>query len=878
MKRLIVSLLLFAAAFAAFAQDSVLRVEAPSVVGLDEQFGVTFIIEGENKPTDFSWSQGDDFKLVWGPQKGVSTSTQIINGKRTRSSQYTYTYILSPKQKGRFTLPAASATVKGKTISSQQVSIEVVQNGASSSSGAGAGGPSSSQSSGRSSAATSDIPAEDLFMRLTLSKTRAVVGEPVTATLKLYQRVNIAGFEDARFPTFNGFWSQETAAPTNIQFTRETLDDKIYEAAVLRSYVLIPQQVGELRIDPAELVCLVNVRAPKRSGSIFDDFFDDGYRTVRKRISSKPVTVNVSALPSGAPASFKGGVGNFRISAALSKNSLETHEAASLAVTISGKGNVSLLEAPDVAFHPDMDVYDVKTTENTDRASGGTSGSKTFEFPFIPRSYGDFTIEPIEYTYYDVSAGKYVTLRTDPISYSVARGNAEDQPAAQGSTIAVPDRKGVRSLGEDIRFISVRKPDLGSRPGFLVGRALYFIIAAILILVAAGVYSASRSLARRRADVAGTRNRKAAKMAMGRLKKAESYMRQGLSSAFYEELHRSLLGFAADKLGLGAEQLSRDNIAASLEQAGVGAEAVGGFVSLLDACEFARYAPESGSGGMQAHYESAVSVITSVEQSMKSHRNISGKVIAVIAGLVMLPFAAGAQGTPYPDSLWAAGVEHYSDGRWSDAVADFSAIAGAGCVSEVLYYNLGNAYFKAGDYPHAILYYQRALKLNPSDRDARYNLDLARAGIQDKIDPVPEFFLKSWMRTLCYRLSSNAWATVSLVLLAVTLALVLLYLLGSTAGMRRVGFFCGIVTLLLTGASYGFARWQYNDCNRADSAVVISPVISVKSSPSDASGKDLFILHGGAEVKILDDVGQWKNISIADGREGWIHSSDIEII
>ena len=392
MKRL--TAILFSVLFtaAAVSAQTTIRVGAPNVVAADEQFNVTFILEGEDSPSDFKWSQGDDFQLVWGPQEGRSTSLQIINGKRSKSSQFTYTYILMPRKTGTFTLPPATAKVKGKEISSSGVSIEVVPD---SSSGRTGG---ASSSGGRTSAdSATGIGDEDIFLRLTLSRSDVVLGEPVTATLKLYQRANIAGFEDVRLPSFNGFWSQEVEAPTNIEFRRESYDGKIYNTAVLRKYVLIPQQTGTINIDPAELVCLVNIRVSSGGGvSIFDGFFDE-YRTIRKRVSSSSCKVRVSPLPSGAPASFGGGVGDFSISAVMSSDSLSAHEAASLTVTISGKGNVSLLEAPKVSFPPDFEVYDTKSSENTSKSSGGTSGSKTYEFPFIPRSHGDFTVGPVEH-------------------------------------------------------------------------------------------------------------------------------------------------------------------------------------------------------------------------------------------------------------------------------------------------------------------------------------------------------------------------------------------------------------------------------------------------------------------------------------------------
>ena len=175
MKKIFLTLFIMLQALAMSAQ---LRVEVPAVVSADEQFNVTFIYEGDNKPSGFEWSQGDNFSLVWGPQQGHSTSIRSINGKTTKSSQYTYTYIITPKGKGTFTIPAATITVKGKTYSTNPVSITVVSEGASS------GNVQSSASQGSSQSST-DISDDNLFLTLTLSKRNVVVGEPVTATLKL---------------------------------------------------------------------------------------------------------------------------------------------------------------------------------------------------------------------------------------------------------------------------------------------------------------------------------------------------------------------------------------------------------------------------------------------------------------------------------------------------------------------------------------------------------------------------------------------------------------------------------------------------------------------------------------------------------------------
>lgn len=867
---------LLTAIFQMSAQN-VIRVEAPDVVAVNEQFNVTFIIEGEKSPSDFQWSSGDDFQLVWGPQKGSSSSIQIINGKRSSSHQTTFTYILIPKATGTFQLPAATALLSGDRISSTQASIQVVSDGASSSQSSGQNGGKSSGGGQTSSTGSGEISSNDLFMRLSLSRTEVVIGEPITATLKIYQRANVVGFENAKFPTFNGFWSQETYVPNNIEFKRESLDDKIYNTAVLRTYVLIPQQSGTITIDPAELVCLVNIRtAPSTSNSLFDSFFQDEYRTIRKRVTTPAVKVKVNPLPAGQPASFGGGVGNFGISARLTTDNLKTHDAASLVITVSGRGNVALLEEPKVNFPPDFEVYDTKTTENTDKSNGGTSGSKSFEYPFIPRSHGDFTIDPVEYSYYDVNAGKYVTLRTEPLHVKVAKGKGGDSTPVTTVNSGV-ERKDVKSLADDIRFIFTGKPGLSGSGSFFVGSVFFWILLALMILGATSVYLAFRKVAAMRADVAGTKNRRATKMAQKRLKLAGEYLDKNLYTAFYEELHKALIGFVSDKLNMDMSEISKDNIASALTEGGVSEEQTKAFTDLLDACEFARYSPDGGNEAMRSHYDAALKVISSIDSGLKTGGKSLRKVVTVVTLLLSLGASMNIQAKDL-DSLWTAGVQAYTDGKFSDASAAWTSIEESGQKSAKLYYNLGNAWFKQGNYPKAILNYERALRLDPSYSDARYNLEFTSNFVQDKIEPVPEFILKSVARKVCYVMGSNAWAVIFLVLLAAALVMGLLFLLGSSVGKRRAGFYCGIVLLLLSAGALSFSIWQKSDSVKTDTAIVMSPVSSVKSSPSSGSSKDLFVIHEGTKVTILDEVGSWKNIALADGRQGWITSNELEVI
>ena len=847
---------------AAFAQTSI-KVNVPDVVAADEQFNVIFVIEGENAPSSFEWEPSDAFQVVWGPQKGSSTSISIVNGKRSKTSQTTFTYVLLPKHTGNAVIPEATATVAGKEITSQKKSINIVSGGSSSSQG---------QSSSSQTAVTGDIPQGDLFLQLSLSRSNVVVGEPVTATLKLYQRVNIAGFEDARFPTFNGFWNQEIEAPTNIEFHRESLNDMIYNAAVLRSWTLIPQQAGDLVIEPAELVCLVNVRvAPTGPQSIFDSFFQDDYRTIRKRVTSKSYTVHVSKLPAGAPASFGGGVGKFSIKASVSRDSLKAHDAASLIVSVTGTGNVSLLNAPKVNFPPDFEVYDTKVKDS--------SNGKSFEFPFIPRSHGDFTIPPVEYSYYDVASGKYVTLATDPIDIKVSRGNGSESVSEGGTLVQPSVQKDVRSLGSDIRYISSDSSALQDKGSFFVGSPLFIILLILLAAAAVAFWFIYRAVSSRKSDVVMTKNRQATKMARKRLSLAGNYLDNNLYTAFYEELHRALLGFVADKLNMDTTDMTKENIEASLVRGGAGESLASSFTGLLDACEFARYAPDSGHEAMNSHYENALEVITALDSTMKMKKSPSAPASVIVAA-ILFAMAVPSQQTASAkdDGLWDSAVQAYADGRWQDALDAWMQISDSGLESPELYCNIGNACFKSDDIAHAILYYERALKIDPSFADARFNLEYASGFVQDRIDQVPEFFLKEWTGSLCRLLSSDAWAVIFLILFTCALAGALLFLLSRRTALRKTGFYAGCAALLLSLGALGFARWQKTDYFKADKAIVTAPVISVKSSPGNDSNKDLFILHEGTKVRIIDKVGEWRNVELSDGRQGWLPSTGIEVI
>ena len=594
--------------YTAFAQNT-FTVDAPRVVGQDEIFRVVFTANGEIE--NFTNPQVTGAEILAGPSPSRMQSTQIINGQRTERLEISYTFILRPTGEGVAKIGAATATVGGKNYTTKELSIEVVkgeaqQSGQQQQQGVAGG---NAQSSQRSS--TGEVSSKDVFLKLSFSKTKVVKGEPIIATLKLYTRVPIAGFEDIKFPVFNGFWSQEIETPQNINFVRENVDNQIYNSAVLRRYMLLPQQTGDIAVKPAEMICQVQVRSSYSGGrSIFDDFFDSGYQVVKKRVSSAETVIKVSPLPAGAPASFGQGVGNFSLDVALSRDSVKAHEAGSLIVTVQGSGNLNLIEAPKVQLPADFELYDVKTSNNYSYGNNGIEGSKTFEYPFIPRSEGVFEVPPVEYSYYDIKSGKYVTLKSLPVEIKVAKGDGQ---ISGGSLMQGISKQAVANLGEDIRYIQQGGAGLVGKGKFFVGSVGFFVAMALVAAVYAALYFALQKRAKLRGDVVRTRNKKANKVARKRLKLAQEYLNQNLRAPFYEEMHKALLGYISDKLAIQFADMQRDTIKETMLGKGVSEANIADFMQVLEDCEMARYSMGGGAGEMSAEFEKAISVISNLE-------------------------------------------------------------------------------------------------------------------------------------------------------------------------------------------------------------------------------------------------------------------------
>lgn len=367
-------------------------------------------------------------------------------------------------------------------------------------------------------------------------------------------------------------------------------------------------------------------------------------------------------------------------------------------------------------------------------------------------------------------------------------------------------------------------------------------------------------------DTVMLRDRKARKIATKRLKIAAKMAQMGKPNELYDEILKALWGYVGDKLNMPVEQLSRDNIKEKLSANGVGDETINKFIFALDECEFARYAPSDVKGNMNKTYDAAAAAIIDIENTMKTRKNNR---FAMLLFMLLVSMVSVAQDKAVADSAYAK--EDYQT-----AISIYESLLSDN-VSPELYYNLANAYYRLDDMPHAILNYERALLLSPGDSDIRFNLQMARNKTIDKIIPESEMFFVTWYKSLVNIMGVDGWAILAIIMFALAAILILLYVFTDVVIIRKIGFFGAGLSMIIFVVANVFAYQQGNKVASYNGAIIMSTA-NVKSTPAE-NGTDLFVLHEGTRVDITDDsMNDWKEVRIADGKEGWIETKKLELI
>lgn len=584
--------LLCIAAGSVWADDVVFKATAPSQVIVGKPFQLTYSVNQRSK--DLRAPEMPDFDVLAGPYQSTSSSTSFVNGKRTSSFSQTYTYTLMAQRTGTFTIAPASIRVGGDEYTSNGVRITVLPadeqpQQSQQSTGAGAGGHRQSQQSNHSGSVSS----ENLFIRTIVSKTRVHEQEAILLSYKLYfAGVDVAQFtNNTKIPEFTGFLKQDLEQG-EIQTELEHYNGRNYQTATLYRTLLYPQHSGDIKIDPASFEAVLRVQTRAQVRSIFDDFFGT-YTNVTRAVSAPGVTIHVDALPGGKPAGFSGGVGHFSLTPSISQTELQTNDAVTIRLDITGTGNMKLLKTPAIDWPEGFEPYDPKVTNNFKTTTAGVSGTKSIEYLAIPRASGDYTIPAVTFSYFDTNDDSYKTLTTPEYTIHVKKGANEQAGNAVVNNYV--NKEDIKQLGSDIRYINTTLPTLRTKSaspvqyGSMAFCMLYFVPLCVALLL----FIIFRKQIKENADITRVRYKHANKVAQKRLKKAGKLLKDNQKEAFYEEIERAAWTYLSDRLSIPTADLNKDNIASILHGKGVSDDLIKEVNNVLSTAEFARYAPSS---------------------------------------------------------------------------------------------------------------------------------------------------------------------------------------------------------------------------------------------------------------------------------------------
>jgi len=570
----------------------------PNVLHTGEQFNLVYTTNEEL--AELNLPDIRDFEFLGGPSQGHSQSVVSVNGKITTTSTYQYTYFFRAPREGKFVIPPASGKLKNKTIKSNPVTIEVV-----------AAREPAKQESGQANADPANLGDNDLFVRLVVDKSEAFLGDQIVATVKIYTKVRLAAIDkNFKGPEFTGFFTENLEVPDLRNLQKEAVDGVIYYTGVLRKMIIFPQKTGTLTIEPFNLDVTVRQEVRRRvNDPFFDDFFLPDVQVYNLTLTSKPLRIRVNPLPAGQPADFTGAVGSFRLSGSISKPSVTAHEPITLRYTLSGNGNIKLVNELPLEIPYDFEKYDPVINSRMDNPVNGT---KTFEYMLVPKVAGSFTIPPVSFSFFDPASKQYRTAKSPGFSITVEKASGDTTwTLAPGLS-----KEDVEVLGEDIGFIKTRAVKL--RLVAYWGRSyMYYAAYLLLALLFIGFLILRNKWTSMQSDAAGMKLRQADKAARKRLRNCEPLIEQEDNSKFYESLLSALWGYISDKLNITVSDLSQDSAQSALESRQVDSETIRLFFSITSTCEMARYGHASGIANKRSLYTDALKVLSNMQIQLR---------------------------------------------------------------------------------------------------------------------------------------------------------------------------------------------------------------------------------------------------------------------
>ncbi len=566
-------------------KDISFKVISEKIVEAGEIFQVKYEMNVE--PDNFSPPDFKNIDVISGPAVSSFSSIQIINGKRSQKITNSYTYRVSCPKPGKYTVKPAEIIVDGQNYKSDSLIIKVT----------------GEEKSNNNSIAKKINSTDDIFITTEYSKTSVYNGEYITVTTKLHTKTDFQNISEIKFPDYSGFWTKPLQEPRQLKFHNELINGKKYSTALLKQTLLFAVKPGKYTISPY----VISLQIKKKDGKVRDFFGNivNNYKLVNKRLETKPQTIIVKPLPEPVPENFSGLTGkNISIAAETDTQNFSADESAYLKITISGTGNLYLLndlklKLPEELKHfkPEIELKD-KYTEY------GETGDKIFNFIITAEKPGNYTIPPVNFVYFDSETQNYKTVSTKEIKINVTKG--------KGYTTNTEDKNTL--INKDIRYIKTNTERLNKNDSNLVGSLWFYLLYPALLLILILIMYIRKKQEKANADIKTVKKKKAGKISQKRLKNALKHMKDNNKDAFYKEIISSLWGYLSDKLSVNAEELTNESINKILADRKINKELISKLLNTIEICRYAQYSPASEETAPEIIYKNSEEVINELEK------------------------------------------------------------------------------------------------------------------------------------------------------------------------------------------------------------------------------------------------------------------------
>lgn len=556
-------------------------------LGINERLRIDFVMnkDGDNfNPPNFK-----NFTVI-GPNQSIRTSW--LNGKKSYTK--TYSYFLTPKKRGKFTVTQATIEIEGETYKTLPVKIEVT---------AAVDKPTNPND-------PNYVVSENIHLVTEISKTNPYLNEAITVVYKLYVSpdVRLSNLREIDNPRYNNFWSQNIAVK-ELKLQNGSYKGEDYHYVVVRKMVLYPQKTDKLELEPLSLSISVDVPTNRR-----DIFGGRVMQTVHKTIATPGRTITVKPLPeNGKPDNFTGAVGDFSFKVSTTKNELKATEAFQAKIEVSGKGNLKLFKLPVLTLPSSLEVYEPEHTEKVSTNLNGMQGKISDSYTIVPSFQGNYPIPSIAFSYFDLKTERYKTISSRELIINVTEGPTKSNLNAINSAISNTNKRQIIASEQFSSFKT--KPNLVSinTKHFFKTKLFWAVLLMPFLAIPIAIFIRKKKGERDR-DIVGMKIRKANKLARKYLSEAKKTL--GNKESFYNALERALHNYLKAKLKIETSEFSKDKIQELLKVKKVDETIIVEFNNVLQSCELARYTPFTNVE-MQQDYDKAARVITTIDKQIK---------------------------------------------------------------------------------------------------------------------------------------------------------------------------------------------------------------------------------------------------------------------